>query len=113
MGAQLTLSVAQTRELADCIKKHNIPGFYLAKDHGAYVGAGMVDVQGEPEGVVYYFRGCDPSKDLDYYEEARYKFGGDDFAISFTDTEFVFNAAKFHKKLRFEVTDSDVKVRMV
>ncbi len=113
MGAQLTLSVAQTRELADCIIKHNIPNFYLAKDHGAYVGAGILDVQGEPQGVVFYFRGCDPSKDPDYYDEARYKFGGDDFGVTFSNTDFVTRAAKYYKKLRFVVTDSDVKVRMI
>ena len=50
--------------------------FYIAKDQGVYVGAGSSTTE---DLVITYFNGCDPNKDEFWYEEARAKFGGDDF----------------------------------
>lgn len=66
---QITLSRAQALSIRhDCVTKNQ--QFFVAKDQGAYVGTAH---------NVVYFRGCDPVKDKDWYDECRIKFGGDDF----------------------------------
>jgi hypothetical protein len=75
MTAQITLDRKQIIALADFCATHNKDTFFIAKDHGAYVGAST----GETNQCIYYFKGCNPAIDADFYENARYKFGGDDF----------------------------------
>jgi len=68
----ITLSAKQVQQLVNTGED----SFYIAKDHGAYVGAG----QSDKGGVCFYFRGCDPTKGGDdWYHTCRDKFGGDDF----------------------------------
>lgn len=110
MTIQKTLSLKETKALADCIEKHNHDSFYLAKDHGAYIGAGN---NSDGTGVLFFFRGCDPEKDLDYYEECHYKFGGDDFGVQFDDIDFVIAARNNRMKLKFSVSPTSIKLSMV
>jgi hypothetical protein len=59
---------------AFCIK-HKKETFFVAKDQGAYVGSSV----GEGNNCIYYFPGCDPVLDKDWYDTAHDLFGGDDF----------------------------------
>lgn len=54
--------------------KANKCDWYVAKDQGAYVGTNKGD-----KNVLFYFDGCDPRTDGDWYDTCRRKFGGDDF----------------------------------
>jgi len=88
---QLTLNAKQVRQLSDFCKKHSNDNFFMAKDNGAYVGAtGGSHEDGTFENCLFYFKGMDPTKNEDYYETARYAFGGDDFGETF-------DAAFLHK----------------
>ena len=110
MKEQLTLTQKQTRDFADCIEKHGHENFYMAKDQGAYVGAGN---SSDNTGVVFYFKGCDPSKNEDWWEECRDRFGGDDFGVIIEDTDFVVEARDNGSRLNVLVTDDDVRIQMV
>lgn len=77
--AMITLSSKQVAELKTFCKTHSKDKFFLAKDQGAYVGAAGQDEIGQMENCIFYFKGCDPLKDDDWYENAHDKFGGDDF----------------------------------
>lgn len=74
----ITLKRAQVAELVRFCAEHKEDKFFVAKDHGAYVGANT----GKDEtfkSIIYYFPKCDPEKDQDWYENASDLFGGDDF----------------------------------
>lgn len=73
----ITLSRVQALDLLNFCKKHSKDRFFIAKDSGAYLGASVGSTPDKQ--CLFYFRGCDPKKDADYYENARYAFGGDDF----------------------------------
>ncbi len=82
--AQITLTRADVQKLSDFCAKHGEDKWFLAKDQGAYVGAtGGSQEEGTFENCIFYFKGCDPHKDEDWYDEAHYKFGGDDFGEHF------------------------------
>lgn len=73
----IELSRSQVKQLVDHCAKHDLKTFFVAKDHGAYVGASAGD---QPEQqCLFYFKGCDPKKDKNFYDTACTKFGGDDF----------------------------------
>ena len=110
MNIQKTLSLKETKALADCIEENNHKDFYLAKDQGAYVGAGN---NATGTGVLFFFRGCDPQRDPNWYEECRYKFGGDDFGVQFDDIDFVMAARNNRMKLKFSVSPTSIKLSMV
>jgi len=79
----LKLSRHQVADLFKFCTKHD-NYFFLAKDQGAYVGACGGNRDDDTfESLIFYFPGCDPEKDEDYYETARDQFGGDDFGETF------------------------------
>lgn len=73
--AQITLSIPQIQKLVEFCIQNNQKQYFIAKDQGAYLGASM----GGDNNCIFYFRGCDPKKDADWYDNAHSKFGGDDF----------------------------------
>lgn len=82
---QITLNRAKVQKLHDLCVKHGRDTFFLAKDQGAYVGAcGGSQDDGTFENCIFYFKGCDPQKDEDFYDNARQMFGGDDFGEHFS-----------------------------
>lgn len=75
----LPLTREQVERLATFCEASKLEKFFVAKDQGAYVGA---SAGSEPDQkVIYYFEGCDPEKDENWYENAREDFGGDDFGV--------------------------------
>jgi hypothetical protein len=73
----LTLDREQVDRLVTFCQCNGLEKFFVAKDQGAYIGA---TVGSEPDQkVIFYFPHCDPEKDEDWYENARERFGGDDF----------------------------------
>lgn len=74
--AQITISRANVLSLLGLCTRAASTTFFLAKDSGAYIGQNF---QGSR--VLFYFKGCDPTKDADYYDNSRRMFGGDDFGI--------------------------------
>lgn len=75
MAAQITLSREDVLKLLAFSESHNHKEFFVAKDHGAYVG----DSAGDKGNCIFYFAGCNPDKDKDWYDTCHEKFGGDDF----------------------------------
>lgn len=73
----MTLSRAQVEKLHSFCKEHKKDTFFIAKDHGAYVGQSVGATPDKQ--CLFYFKGCDPKKDYDFYENAVNGFGGDDF----------------------------------
>jgi len=73
---QITLSRTQVASLVAFCDAANSATFYIAKDHGAYVGYSTGDTPDKR--CVFYFKGCDPAKDVDFSENADRIFGGDD-----------------------------------
>lgn len=74
---QITLSRSQVQSLVAFCDAAGQTEFFIAKDQGAYVGS---STGAEPhQQCLFYFKGCDPTKDENFYENARASFGGDDF----------------------------------
>lgn len=103
----LTLNRADIDRFATFVTEHSIKQIFIAKDDGAYVGASI----GEKTNCIFYFKGCDPAKDKDYYDTARAKFGGDDFG-EHLDASAVITAAAdpLVKTMKFTITASSMKV---
>lgn len=80
---QITLKKAQVQQLVAFCDEHKQANFFMAKDQGAYVGAAAGIVDGQMKNCIFYFKGCDPQKDQDWYHNARDMFGGDDFGENF------------------------------
>lgn len=75
--ASINLKRADVQKLVDFCAEHDSPTWFIAKDEGAYVGHSVGE---RPEQqCLWYFKGCDPKKNEDYYETCRRLFGGDDF----------------------------------
>jgi hypothetical protein len=113
MRNQLTLTKAQTNALVSCIETHGHNGFYVAKDEGAYIGAGN---NSAGTGVCYYFKNCDPNKNPMCWEECRSKFGGDDWGVSFNEAEhlrFIKNVVKANRRLRVIVSGYRIDLQAV
>lgn len=85
---QITLNSKQVKRLAIFLVSNQKDSFFVAKDQGAYVGA-----TSDKDKVLFYFAGCDPEKDPDFYETSHHKFGGDDFG-EFLPAEWITNAAR-------------------
>lgn len=73
----IELSHRQVKQLVDFCLEHKITKWFIAKDQGAYLGA-STGMDPAPK-CLFYFPGCDPEKDEDWYDTAHAKFGGDDF----------------------------------
>lgn len=79
--AQITLKIAEAKKLIQFCKDKGLETYFIAKDQGAYLGASKGAEPGDQ--LIYYFAGCNPSKDADWWENSSYKFGGDDFGEIF------------------------------
>jgi len=74
---QITLSRSNVESLVSFCEAAKSNSFFIAKDHGAYVGFSRGPTPDKQ--CLFYFKGCDPAKDADFYDNARRSFGGDDF----------------------------------
>ena len=74
---QITLSRTQVATLVAFCDAAGSDQFFIAKDHGAYVGYSTGPTPDKQ--CLFYFKGCNPAKDADFYENAQRGFGGDDF----------------------------------
>lgn len=100
---QITLNSSQVKALSDFAHKHDLKTFFLAKDQGAYVGA-TAGKDETFENIIFYFRGMDPNKDEDFYDNADWAFGGDDFGEHLS-VEFIHKMAlKVQPRVTIKVT---------
>ena len=78
------------------------PSLVLAKDQGIYLMTNA-DLTGSASerGTVVYAQGCNPDTDEDWYENARYLFGGDDGGITFPAEWY--DIAKSQRKRIFQL----------
>jgi Protein of unknown function (DUF3085) len=74
--AKIILTRAEVQRLVDFCKIHNEEHYFIAKDYGAYLGA---NAENATLVILYYFPGCNPTKDKNWYDTAHALFGGDDF----------------------------------
>jgi hypothetical protein len=101
----ITITKKETLEFSAFLTENRIKEWFMAKDHGAYVGAYY-----EGKTWLKYFKGCNPEKDSDFYETARHKFGGDDFGIHIS-SDHVHAAANLCGYLKVKVTPKSIIVR--
>lgn len=102
---QITLTQDQTQQFARFLCENNLAQWFVAKDQGAYIGAYSEKTDSN---CIFYFRGCDPERNPDWYESTR-RFGGDDFGEYF-GKDFVLRCALHNRRLRVNVTDTLVKL---
>lgn len=121
-----SIKKAAALELLAFCEKHKVEQFFIAKDHGAYIGATKDKPLAKGEKIdhskvnvfnnIHYLLGCNPDTDEDSYEECRYRFGGDDFGVHLpTDWLRQFrDACKVKNKRTFslKVTDNNVSMSL-
>ena len=82
--SKLIFTKTQVQELLTFCKDNNLDTFFLAKDHGVYIGASVGNSGDNSfQNCIRYAEGCDPKQDQsehgDWHENARRLCGGDDF----------------------------------
>lgn len=83
---QMTLSRAQVQSLVAFCDSAKSDRFFIAKDHGAYLG---FSTGPKPEQqCLFYFKGCNPAKDVGFWDNAQRAFGGDDFGERYPLSHF-------------------------
>lgn len=107
---QITLQPADVVRLSEFLRKHDLKTFFMAKDHGAYVGAcGGSHEDGTFENILFHFKGMNPKIDPEYYDTAWHAFGGDDFGVDLS-ADFIHKMAAHGAKVRVMVTQTQVKM---
>ena len=79
-----SISRAQAQQLSDFCVKHSIDEIAFVVDHGAYFMARKGTPENDDfENSIQYLKGLNPNTadSDDWYDEQRYKFGGDDFFV--------------------------------
>jgi hypothetical protein len=112
----ITLSKLQIARLAAFCAKHNQEKWFLAKDEGAYVGACSQTAKksdGKPENCIFYFPGCDPVKNADWYDTARHQFGGDDFGEHFDASALADMVKQGVDQLRINVGATEIRMTTI
>uniref|UniRef100_UPI003F492382 DUF3085 domain-containing protein n=1 Tax=Cupriavidus necator TaxID=106590 RepID=UPI003F492382 len=106
---QITLSRSQVECLVAFCDAAKSEKFFIAKDHGAYVGY-STGPKPEQE-CLFYFKGCNPAVDAEFYENARRGFGGDDFGerLSLTGLKETLANADC-KSVRITVTPRSIRI---
>lgn len=111
MKTILKLSRAQLDQLAAFLHAHPTSRPFVAKDQGAYVGATAGLSEGVVDNCIFYFPGCDPNKDPDWYDTTRKIFGGDDFGEHLERRAILDLADNPEVDLvRFTVTEQDITI---
>lgn len=101
--------------LAFC-KEHNQKEFFFAKDQGVYFGSNVGEYGKDNfKNCIIYLKGFDPDKDDDWYDQAHYKFGGDDVGIHLPLQwlEAFCHHPSFKEKRTFSVNIGQRKVSLV
>lgn len=106
----LTLSRNKIEALVAQCERAGRKEYFLAKDRGAYVGAPS-HIKGE-QGLVYYFAGCNPDKDPDWYHTCLDRFGGDDFGVDMPIEHLVRGLERGAVSATYKVTQSKVSVSL-
>lgn len=111
--AKIKVTREQVQALVDFCAKHNLKDFFLAKDHGAYIGQ-SIGAGAEDNRCIYYFPRCNPKIDEDYYDNARAEFGGDDFGEYFPlDWLTSALAEPKMKSIELVVTKTQIKLNLI
>ncbi|GLC98121.1 hypothetical protein Tamer19_75300 [Cupriavidus sp. TA19] len=106
---QITLSRSHVETLVAFCDAAKSETFFIAKDHGAYVG---YSTGSKPEQqCLFYFKGCSPTADPDFNENARRGFGGDDFGerLSLAGLKEILGNAEC-KSVRITVTPRSIRL---
>lgn len=110
--AQITLSRTQVESLVAFCEAAGSERYYVARDRGAFVGY-MTGFTPDKQ-CIFYFKGCDPSKDEDYYENTLLIFDGDDVGIDMDVADLRKALAKpAVKKVRIKVTTRSVVLELL
>lgn len=107
--ATLNLAREQVQQLINFCAKHNQEQWFIAKDHGAYLG---YSVGPKPEQqCLFYFPGCDPLRNADWYDTTLAQFGGDDFGEHLPVADLVENLLPPEViGLRFVVAPTEISI---
>jgi hypothetical protein len=110
---EIAITREQAASIIDLAERSGESEFFVAKDQGAYLGTN-VTIDGERHSAIYYFRGCDPAKDPEFYERARDIFGGDDFGEHIPVTHLrKFIADDRATEIRFRVNKTGIVITTI
>lgn len=104
--AQIILTRQQALDLQKFCEERKITKYFIAKDHGAYLGASL----GKGNNMLFHFPGCDPEKDPLWYENAEMLFGGDDFGEHLELESLSSALAAGALKIRWSITSTEIKM---
>lgn len=88
------------------------PAILFVHDQGIYCMSNGIprDVSDEKSTYCVYAKGCDPQNDEDFYEEARYLVGGDDFVEIFPVTEATLQRCDQFRELEIKVNKRSISL---
>jgi hypothetical protein len=115
-----SISKAQAKKILDFCQTHSLEKFFFAKDQGAYFGATVGKNEDKTfKNCIEYINGMEPDKKnkdgSDWYDNARMKFGGDDFGIHIPVSwlTLFFQKKEFVNKRRFSIKITANNVQLV
>lgn len=114
--ATVSISKKEAIELYKFCKANSLDKFFIAKDHGVYMGATVYsDNPSDRKKSIHYCKGYNPNTDEDWYENARYALGGDDFGdhLPIDCLDIFVNDAQYAKKRRLSLKITDTQIALV
>lgn len=88
------------------------PAILFVHDQGIYCMSNGIprDVVDEKSNYCVYAKGCDPRTDEDFYDEAHYLVGGDDFVEIFPVTESTLQRCDQFSEVEIKVTARQISM---
>lgn len=89
--------------------KNKAPALFFVHDHGIYcMSNGVPNLVENENNFVSYAKDCNPDKDEDFYENARFIVGGDDFVETFPVNENWLKDCSEFQEFRVKVNQKSI-----
>ncbi|MCW8332016.1 DUF3085 domain-containing protein [Photobacterium sp. SDRW27] len=96
------------RPLDSTSSESSVASVMLVHNQGVYLMATSYLPESSPEKSIAYAQGCDPSKDVDWYQTSRELVGADDFCQPLPPEWFERAILEEYTVVRIEVTENDI-----
>jgi len=88
------------------------PSILFVHDQGVYLMSNgtPADMEGEQSAYVAFAKGCNPKKDDDWWEEARFLVGGDDFGETLPISQKTLQLCNEYNEMHIKVSEEQLEI---